>query len=326
MNRRETVLALIALGAAPLAAAVQQPGKVPRIGFLCSRPGPSSHTQAFEQGLRELGYVPGRNILIEYRFMPVDGRNPFPGFAAEFVGQGVDAILIGSPLAVDPARQATSRIPLVIAQSDDPVGSGIVASLARPGGNITGLSSMAPEMGVKQLELLHTVLPRLSRVAVLWNGANGATKHQLRALEAAAAQLRVTVQSLPVRGEPREFDQAFSALTKGGAQALMVLPDMMFFDHLEQLRALATRRRLPAIYGEREFVDAGGMMSYGTNYDDLFRRAASYVDKIVKGARPTDLPIQQPTKFELVINLKTAKVLGITIPQSVLLRADRVIE
>lgn len=326
VGRRKFLVAAGALLVAPRAAEAQRAGKMPTVGFLCARPGPSSHTRAFEQGLRELGYVVGRDIVIVYRFMPADAPDPFPGFAADLVRRKVDVVLVGSPIAIRPALDATRRIPLVIAQSDDPVAAGLVPSLARPGGNLTGLSSMAPELTVKQLEFLREIRPGLSSIAVLWNADSRAGQPQLHSLERAATALRLRLQSLPVRSDEQQLAQAFAAASRARAGALVVLPDMAFFDHLTSIVELAARHQLPAIYGEREFTDAGGLLSYGTNYDDLFRRAARYVDKILRGAKPGDLPVEQPIKFDLVINLKTARALGLTLPQSILLRADSVIE
>lgn len=327
MIGRRTFVGLLLSGlATPLAAEAQRGAKVPTVGFLCARPGPSSHTRMFELGMRELGYVAGKDILIDYRFMPADGIDPFPRFARDLVARKVDVIVVGSPLALLPAKRATSAIPLVMAQSDDPVAAGLVATLARPGGNITGLSSMSFDLSVKQLELLKALAPRVLRIAVLWNRASAVAQPLLRRLEQAAKDVGVAVLPFPVRADAREIDEAFAAITKQRAEALIVLPDMAFFDHLEQFVRLAAKQRLPTIYGEREFVDAGGLISYGTNYDELFRRAATYVDRILKGAKPGDLPIEQPTRFELVIGVKTGKAVGLTIPPSLLVRADEVIE
>jgi putative ABC transport system substrate-binding protein len=326
LNSRIIGSLVLALGIllAPLAADAQQPAKVPRIGFLCVLSGPSPHTEAFEQGLRSLGYVEGRDVAIEYRF--TDGRtDPIPDLAAEFVRLKVDVIVVASPQAIRPTKEAIKSIPIVMAQSDDPVGSGFVASLARPGGNITGLSTVSPELSGKRLELLKEAVPKVSRVAVLWNVANPVAALQLRETEVAARALGVKLQSLGVRGA-KDFDAAFAAMRRERVGALIVLPDLLFYDHQRRLLNLAAKSRLPVIYEEREFAEAGGLMAYGPNYNDLFRRSAAFVDKILKGAKPVDLPVEQPTKFELVVNLKTAKALGLTIPQSVLIRADHVIQ
>lgn len=328
MISRRAFLGSLGLGVlgGPLAAEAQPAGRVPRVGFLCARAGPSSHTVAFLHGLRELGYVEGKDILIEWRFAPEGRRDPFPDLAAELVRLKVDLIVVASPPAIRPTKEATTSIPIIMAQSDDPIGAGFVTSLARPGGNITGLSFMAPELSGKQLELLKAAVPQASRVAVLSDINDRFTGRQLGAVQRAAATLGVKLQPLPIRGAPKDFDRAFAAMRKERAEALVVLPDVMFFDHPERLTTLAAKSRLPAVYGEREFADAGGLMAYGPNYDDLFRRSAYYVNRILKGAKPADLPLEQPTKFDLVINLKTAKALGLTIPQSLLVRADQVIQ
>jgi putative ABC transport system substrate-binding protein len=308
----------------PLAVDAQQRAKMPRVGFVCAMSGPSSHTEGFLRGLRELGYVEGKNIAIEYRF--ADGRlERFRDFAAELVKQKVDIIVVASSQAIHPAKDATRTIPIVMAQSDDPVGSGFVAGLARPGGNITGLTTMSPELSGKRLELLKEVVPRVSRVAVLWNAANPVAALELTETEVAARVLGVKLQPLKVKG-PNDLGPAFSAMTRERSGAVIVLPDFIFFDHRARLVDLAAKSRLPVIYEGREFADAGGLMAYGPRYDELFRRSAVFVDKILKGAKPADLPVEQPTRFDLVINGKTAKALGLTIPQSVLIRADQVIQ
>jgi putative tryptophan/tyrosine transport system substrate-binding protein len=312
------------------------PGKVPRIGFLCAMAGPLAHTEGFVQGLRDLGYVDGQHITIEYRFTGVpDGRSPrtcfpeetserFRDVAAEFVQRRVDVIVVASTPAIGPAKDVTTHIPIVMAQSDDPVGSGFVASLARPGGNITGLTSIAPELSGKRLELLKEAVPHLARVAVLANPANPATPRLVRETEVAAQALALQLHLLEVRS-PIDFPPAFAALRREGAAALLVLPDLTLFDHIPRLTELAATHRLPAMYDSRQFVEAGGLMAYGPSDTDLFRRTATYVDKILKGAKPADLPVEQPTKFELVINLKTAQALGLTIPPTLLFQADEVI-
>jgi putative ABC transport system substrate-binding protein len=328
MDRRDTVLALLALGAAPLAAEAQQAAKIARIGYLVTDLGVNPHLrEAFRQGLRDLGYVEGRNLVIEYR--DAEGKpDRLPALAAELVALKVDVIFAGgSTRTALAAKQATRTLPIVFAAVGDPVGSGLVTSLARPGGNVTGLSSLAPELVGKRLELLTQAVPGVSRVAVLWlPGALGerTDKDMLKEEEAAARALGVQPQFIEARG-PDEFARAFSDMTSARAGALTVLPSNRFLREHRRLVDLAAKNRLPAVYTSREFVDAGGLMSYGANQPDLFRRAATYVDKILKGAKPGDLSVEQPTKFELVINLKTAKDLGLTIPQSVLARADEVI-
>jgi putative ABC transport system substrate-binding protein len=333
MDRRDTVLALLALGAAPLAAEAQQAGKVPRIGYLSTNLAASPHLRdAFLQGLRDLGYVEGRNVVIEYR--DAEGKlERLPALAAELVALKVDVILAeGGTLEARVAKQATRTIPIVFAAAGDPVGSGLVTSLARPGGNVTGLSTLGPELVGKRLELLKQALPGVDRVAVLWRpGALGerTDKDMLTGADVAARALGVRLQFVEARGGPEDFDRfdrAFSDMTRAHAGALTVLPANMFLREHRRLVDLAAKNRLPAVYTSREFVDAGGLMSYGASQPDLFRRAATYVDKILKGAKPGDLPVEQPTKFELVINLKTAKALGLTIPQSVLAHADEVIQ
>jgi putative ABC transport system substrate-binding protein len=316
---------------APLAAEAEQAAKVPRIGWLSLNrvASPSPHlTEAFRQGLRDLGYVEGRNVVIEYR--DAEGKlERLPALAAELVALQVDVIVAGggTPTALA-AKQATKTIPIVFASAGDPVGSGLVTSLARPSGNVTGLSNLAPELVGKRLEQLTQAVPGVSRVAALWQpGGLGerTDKDVLKEAEAAARTLAVRLQLVEARG-PADFDRAFSDMTKARAGALTVLPSLMFSSERRRLVDLAAKTRLPAVYPQRDFVDAGGLMSYGPNLADLFRRAATYVDKILKGAKPADLPVEQPTKFELVINLKTAKALGLTIPQSLLGRADEVIQ
>ena len=319
----------LALGilAAPLAADAQQAGKVFRIGYLA--PGsPSSATgslEAFRQGLRELGYVEGRNIVIEYRW--AEGRHErLPDLAADLVRLKVDVIVAVATTPPHAAKKATTTIPIVMTNHADPVGSGLVASLARPGGNITGMADTAGlEIFGKQLELLKEAVPGVSRVAVIWNPTNQAHPLWLGEVKVAARSLRVQLQILEARG-PDEFESAFAAMTRERAGALFVLRDAMFLLHRTRIAELAAKSRLPAMYGLRPNVEAGGLMFYGASLPDLIRRAATYVDKILKGAKPGDLPVEQPTRFELVVNLKTAKALGLTIPQSVLFRADKVIE
>ena len=302
----------------------QQPGKVPRIGFLCAMNGPSPHTEGFLQGLRELGYVEGKNIRIEYRF--TKGKvDPFPELAAELAAMKLDAIVTASPPAIRPTMDATRKIPIVMAQSDDPVRSGFVASLARPGGNVTGLSSMAPELSSKQLELLKEAVPKINRVAVFWDATNTAATHQVKETQATARALGVKLESLEVRGA-RDLDQAFGKIKKERFSAFVVNQDMLFFDYQSQLADFAVKARLPSVYAWKVFVEGGGLMAYGPSDKEMFRRAATYVDKILKGTKPADLPVEQPTKFELVINLKAAKQIGLTIPPNVLARADKVIK
>jgi putative tryptophan/tyrosine transport system substrate-binding protein len=322
---------LMALGASALAAplgsfAQQPPTKVPRIGLL-SPFSPSDTAlwhQAFRQGLRDLGWVEGKNISIEYRY--AEGRNDrLPDLAADLVRLKVDIIFVDSTSPALASKNATRAIPIVMASGGDTVASGLVESLARPGGNITGLDQMSPELGGKRLELLKEIVPKLSRVAVLWNPQHQASTLNWKGLQLPARQLGVQLHSLEVRS-PGDFAKAFEDATKTRAGALAIMPDPVFVTNLKRLADLAAKSRLPSIFHLREFVDSGGLVAYGPDRADLFRRAATYVDKILKGAKPGDLPVEQPTKFELVINLKTAKALGLTIPPSLLGRADEVIQ
>ncbi len=329
MTTRRAFIGTLAGGlvAAPLTADAQQAGKVPRIGFLGTRTlsDTSPFLDAFRQGLRELGWVEGQNIVIDYRF--AEGRfDRLPDLAAELVRLKV-AIIVAAPTpAAVAAKKATETIPIVAIAVGDPVGIGLIASLAHPGGNVTGLSfSVGLEIAGKGLELLKETVPKVRRVAILSNPGNPGQPLSIRELNVGARSLGVQLQLLEVRG-PNEFDGAFAAMATERVGALLVVADSMFNLHRTQLADLAARSRLPAAYGLRENVEAGGLMSYGPSLRDLFRRSATYVDKILKGAKPGDLPVEQPTKFELVINLKTAKALGLTIPQSVLSRADQVIE
>jgi putative ABC transport system substrate-binding protein len=329
MDRRAFIGTLAGgLVAAPLVAEAQQAAKVARIGLLATnRAVAPRHVDAFLQGLRDLGYVEGRNLVIEYR--DAEGKlERLPTLAAELVALKVDVIVAPTTPATVAAKQATKTIPIVFAVVSDPVTSGFVTSLARPGGNVTGLSVLEPELVGKRLELLKQVVPGVSRVAVLWHpGAVGerTEKDVLKEAEAAARAMGVPLQFVEARG-PADFDRAFLDMTRASAGALTVLESTVFFVERRHLVDLAAKNRLPAVYGLREFVDAGGLMAYGPNQPDLFRRAATYVDKILKGAKPGDLPVEQPTKFELIINLKAAKGLDITIPQSLLGRADEVIQ
>jgi len=310
---------------APFVAEAQQPAKVPRIGFLTT-PSPTAaayYLEAFREGLRELGYVEGKTIAIEYRF--AEGRpERLPVLAAELVRLKVDVIVTGGPPAPEDAKQATSTIPIVFAVAGDPVGEGLVASLARPGGNITGLASIAAEVVGKQLELLKEVVPKISRVAVLLNPSHSAHPLMARQAEGAARALGMQLHILQA-GSPAEIDAAFAAMRSQGVGGVLVLRGSLFLAQRAQIAALAAKSRLPAVYGTREEAEAGGLMAYGASLPLLYRRAATYVDKILKGAKPADLPVEQPTKFELIINLKTAKALGLTISPSLRQRADELI-
>jgi putative ABC transport system substrate-binding protein len=323
MAARVRLIAILALGflCASSAAWGQQPGKVARIGYLGNTPGPL--VDAFRQGLRDLGWIEGRNLLIELRW--AQGRSDrLPEFADELVRLKVDLILAQSSTYVEPARRATSTIPIVFGLHADPVGTGHVASLARPGGNVTGLSVMQTELGAKGLELLKEAVPAATRIAVLWSRDTPSHGPGLKAVEAAGRSL--ALQLLPIAAQrPAEFDGAFASMVRERAQALLVLTAPVFGAEAKQLAERALKHHLPTMFGLRQNVEAGGLMSYGPDFSDLMRRSAVYVDKILKGAKPADLPVEQASKFELVLNLKTAQALGLTPPQSVLLRADQVI-
>jgi putative ABC transport system substrate-binding protein len=325
---RRAFLAITAGGllATPLAAEGQQAAKVPRIGFLGTN-SPAEYPDllgAFRQGLGDLGYMEGQNIAIEYRW--AEGRvERFPDLGLELVGLKVDVIVAtSSPMALA-AKNATKTIPIVFVTAADPVGQGLVAAIARPGGNVTGFSLLAPEIVARQLQILKEAVPTVSRVALLSNPANSYTALLVKETEAAARSLRVRVQPLGVRGAAA-LDGAFSAIAKERPGALFVLFDPVLLGHRTRITAFANKNRLPAMYPHKEYAAAGGFIAYGVDLRDNFRRAATYVDKILKGVKPADLPVEQPTKFELIINLKTARTLGLTIPPSLLQRADQVIE
>ena len=327
---RLTVLATLALAllAAPLPADAQQAGTVPRIGYLspgmATDPMRARFLEAFRQGLRELGYVEGQNIAIESRWTE-DKDDRLPALMADLVRSKVDVIFTQGGAATQAAQQATRTIPIVMSLVNDPVGSGLVASLARPGGNVTGLTIISPDLQGKRLELLKEVVPKVSRVALLRNPDNPADAAMLREMEAAARTRRVRLQPLEARNH-QEIERAFAAMIGERAGALLILPDAIFQTQRRQIAELAAKGRLPALGRMREDAEAGCLMAYGANYRDLVRRAATFVDKILKGAKPAELPIEQPTQFELVINMKTAKALGLTIPPTVLARADEVIQ
>jgi putative ABC transport system substrate-binding protein len=313
----------------PLVAAIAQPPeKVPRVGYLSpgspSDPFRERRFEAFRQGLRELGYVEGQTIALESRW--AEGKyERYPALAADLVREQVDVIVTVGGAATQATQHATKTLPIVMSVVIDPVGSGLIASLARPGGNVTGLSIMAPDLVGKQLELLKEVVPGVSRVALLWNPANPGGAPQVQAAEAAARTVGVQLHTLEAR-DPQEIDRAFAALTRERAGALVVLADAIFGNQVRQLAELAAERRLPAVFVVREFAEGGGLMVYSANLLDLERRAAVYVDKILKGAKPADLPVEQPLKFDLVINLKTAQALGLTISPTLLLQATEVIQ
>jgi len=326
MDRRTFIASMVGpVLAAPLAAGAQQAGKVYRIGFLWDTPAVWPHAlEAFRQGLRDLGWVEGKNVAIEYRW--AEGRfDRLPGLVEELVRLKVDVIVAPTSIYAGAAKRATSTIPIVFASHADPIGTGHVASLARPGGNITGLTVLMSETMAKSLELLKGAIPGLTRVAVIWDPATPSHKPGLKAVEAAGQALGLRLQTLAVRSAT-EFDSAFSAIVQERAGAVLVLSTPLFMGGAKRLAELALTHKLPTMFGPREHVEAGGLLSYSPDRADLYRRAAAYVDKILKGANPADLPVQQATKFELVINLKTAKALGLTIPQSLLVRADEVIQ
>jgi ABC-type uncharacterized transport system substrate-binding protein len=325
---RRTFMAMIAGGllATPLAAEGQQAGKVYRIGMLDSAPAAANATNvnAFRQGMREFGYVEGQNFVIEYR-SPEGRAERFPALANELIRSKIDLIVTRGTPAAKAAASASRTVPIVMAASGDPFGAGVVAGLAHPGGNVTGLSALVAEVSGKRLQLLKDAMPGLRRLAVMLDMGNSALATQWPDIEVAARSLRLQPQLLDVRrGE--DLERAFDTAVKQHAEAAMVALGTVAQSNVGRVVDLSVKHRLPSIYSSREFVDAGGLMAYGVSYPDLYRRAAKYVDKILKGAKPGDLPIEQPTKFELVINLRTAKSLGLTIPPSLLARADEVIQ
>jgi putative ABC transport system substrate-binding protein len=307
-------------------AQAQRPGKVRKIGLLTPR-SPSDSAlwhQAFRQGLRELGWVEGQNVAIEYRYAQ-GKRDRLPDLAAELLRINVEVVVVVSVYAARAVQHLNEAIPIVMASAADPVQLGLVTSLARPGGNITGLSEITPEMAGKRLELLKEMVPKLSRVAVLWDPTNDASTLSWKEIQPPARQLGVQLHSLEARN-PNDFNKALEEASRARAGALAIMPAQLFGANLKRIANLAAKSRLPSIWHLSEFVDSGGLAAYGPDRSDLFRRAATYVDKILKGAKPADLPVEQPMKFELVINLKTAKQIGLTIPPNVLARADRVIK
>jgi len=327
MTKKIAVLALCAVlfALSYSASAQQQSKKVPRIGYLAgpSLSSMSARTEAFREGQRELGYVEGKNIVMEYRY--AEGKlDRVPALAAELVHLKVDVIVTAAATPTRAAKQATVTIPIVMTNDNDPVGNGFVASLGRPGGNITGMASLSPELSGKRLELLKEIVPKLSRVAVIGTSTNPGNAQSLRETEFAAVTFGVKLQYVDVL-DPEHIETAFRAASNGRAEAILALGGPVLADRRTQLMDLAVKSRLPAIYWRSDIVGAGGLMSYGVYSPDLDRRAASYVDRILKGAKPGDLPVEQPTKFEFVINLKAAKQIGLTIPPNVLARADKVI-
>jgi ABC-type uncharacterized transport system substrate-binding protein len=316
----------LALASVRLVEAQQPTGKVKRIGFMATGSVSSDRNRidTFRRGLRDLGYVEGKNVVIEYRY--AEGKpDRLPGLAVELVHLKADVIVVSGGTSAKAAKNATQMVPIVMTNVSDPIEIGVVDSLARPGGNITGLTTQAPELGGKRLELLKEIVPKLSRVAAIGNPDTLSYSKQMKEIEMAAQAISLQVQSVPVKA-PSDFENAFTAIKKERARALITLaaPTVIFLR--DRIIELAVKTGLPAAYSDSEFVESGGLMSYAPNYNDLLRRAAVFVDKILKGAKPADLPVEQPTKFELVINLKAAKQIGLTIPQSVLYRADRVIK
>jgi len=329
MVKRRRFIAAIVSGTivVPLAGVAQQAAKVPRIAFLGANTAETAREPlaAFRQALRERSWIDGENILVEFRF--AEGKvDRLPALVAELIQLKVDLIVAGSSASTRAARNATRTIPIVMAASSDALGEGFVTSLARPDGNITGMTFLAgPELAGKQLELLKELVPSASRVTVFENPDNSSHAAFVRELTSAAPVRRVRLQVVGARS-PDQLAQAFATTTKDGTTALLVLTDSLFYGRRRPILSFAAKSRLPAIYSQREFVDEGGLMSYGPSLSDMYRRAVAHVDKILKGAKPADIPVEQPTKFELVINLKTAKALEITIPYSITLRADKVIE
>jgi putative ABC transport system substrate-binding protein len=327
IDRRAFLAGAAALLAAPLAAEAQQAGKVYRVGILTNKasdPAEARLWQAFRSGLRERGWIEGQNILIEFR--AAEGNTArLPELAADLVRLKVDLIVARASIWVQPAKEATSSIPIVFLTHADPVGTGHVASLARPGGNITGLAVLMTDLAPKGLELLVSAVPMAKRIAVLWNPDTPSHIPALKAVEEAGRMLRVQLQPVAVR-TAAELEGAFAAMARARAQAVLVLGNGLFLAERQRVAELAIKHRLPTMSNLKDVVEAGGLVSYSPNWDDLYRRGAIYVDKILKGAKPADLPVEQATKFELVINLKTAKQIGVTIPPNVLARADKVIK
>jgi putative ABC transport system substrate-binding protein len=323
-NLNLVILLCAVLYAPCFSASAQQPAKVPRIGFLpstCDAKNPGIEVKAFQEGLRDLGYSEGKNILIEYRC--AEGKaDRIPGLVAELAGLKVDVLVVGSPGATQEAKRTTKTIPIVFVITQDPVAAGYVASLARPGGNITGITRLTRDLSGKRLELFKEVVPTISRVGILWSGSGGGFK----GYEAAAQTLKIPFQSLKVRTPNPDFEGVFQTAKQSRANALIAVSNIRIIGYQKRIADLAIKNRLPSMYETDKWVDAGGLMSYGADDADSFQRAAVYVDKILKGTKPADLPVEQPTKFEFVINLKTAKQIGLTIPPNVLARADRVIK
>jgi ABC-type uncharacterized transport system substrate-binding protein len=329
MNRRDTLLAMLALGTAPLTCSAQQQSSVRRIGFLAARSrstptNPDAYYDAFMRGMRELGYLEGKNLVIEWRF--ADGNySRLPALASELVRMNVEVIVTHSTAATLAARRATNSIPIVTAAVADMVGSGIAKNLAHPEGNITGFSQIVVNTSPKHIELLKIMMPKLLHIAILVNPGNVAHLNILKSVQAAAGQFGITVLQVDAR-TPEEIEFGFAEITRGRSEVILIAADGFFIGQRQQIVSLATKYRLPSMFAYREDVQAGGLLSYGQNVADFYRRAATYVDKILKGAKPGELPIEQPMNIHLAINRKTAKTLGLTIPQELLLRADEIIE
>jgi putative tryptophan/tyrosine transport system substrate-binding protein len=323
MRRREFITLIGTAAGWPLAVSAQQPTKIFKIGFIATG-GVPLYMNAFHDELQALGWIEGKNVIYEARYAE-NRLDRLPELVTELLRLNIDIIVAGGTPAPLAAKRATATVPIVMAGAADPLGSGLVASLARPGGNVTGLSLMGADLVGKRLELLKEVLPGLSSVAILWNADHPFSTLVFKETERAAQGLRIEVQSLEVRS-PNDIDRALITAMRQNASALIAIEDPLTTDYRHQIADFAAENRLPAIYGLRMFVDAGGLLSYGADLADLYRRAARYVDKILKGAKPSDLPVEQPTKFELVVNLKTAKALGLAIPATVLATADEVIE
>jgi putative ABC transport system substrate-binding protein len=325
MDRR-AFLGLAAAGVipTPAAARAQQTGKSHRIGFLSTRSGLSEQDEVFRQGLRELGYVEGRNLIIEYRWA-AGKEERIAELAADLVRLKVEIIVAAGGPSIEAAKRATSTIPIVMAAVADPVGLHLVDSIARPGGNVTGLTLMSTELAAKKLQLLREFLPKATRVAILSGGSVSAMSLYLEQMRAAAQQMGIQLFVQEV-GEAGQLPAAFAAMQRDRVHALIVRISTLILDQRQRVADLAAQHRLPAMYETRSFVDAGGLVSYGPNVPEMYRRAAFYVDRILRGAKPADLPIEQPTKFELIINLQAAKAIGLTIPQALLVRADQVIQ
>jgi len=307
--------------------AAQQPGKIFRIGYLdnTTASGMAVLIDAFVQEMRKLGWIEGKNITIEYRFADLK-RERIPELAADLVRLKVDLIVVSEPSPALAAKSVTTTIPIVITNVGDPVGLGLVASLARPGGNVTGLATLTPELNTKRLEVLKDAVPKLARVGLLWTGVNSATDLQRKELRRAALALNLELEEIETQVDPKGLETAFQTAKQKKINAIMTITTRPFFAERKRIVELAGKYRLPAIYSQKEYVDAGGLMSYGADYIDLYRRVAVYVDKILRGAKPGNLPVEQPTKFEFVINLKAAKQIGLTIPIDVLAKANKVIK